>query len=365
MNYPESFLPKWVSAPGQTINDILVEKGITKTEFAYKIDQNTEYVENLIAGKEEITLHTAKQLHSVLGSSISFWINRENLYRNQISINSSLEIDSWINSLPIKDMLKLGWIKKSTDYYNECLKFFDVKDISTWNKDYLSLLESSRFRTSQSFNPKLGSLISWLRYGEIQSALIKCDQWNPDLLYERLNEIKELTRIKSPINFLPTLSKICSDCGIAMVISPTPTGCPASGAAKFLDNKKAMILLSFRYLSEDQFWFTFFHETGHLLLNHSKRVFLEENIKNSDNEEEIEANIFAGEVLIPTPLRAQLKTLKRDKHSIARFAMKAGVSAGIVIGQMQHEGIIPPSYLNGYKRRYNWEEIMYSINTIQ
>jgi hypothetical protein len=32
---------------------------------------------------------------------------------------------------------------------------------------------------------------------------------------------------------------------------------------------KAMVILSFRYLSDDHFWFTFFHEIAHLLLHNA------------------------------------------------------------------------------------------------
>ena len=145
---------------------------------------------------------------------------------------------------------------------------------------------------------------------------------------------------------------------MAVVISRTPFGCRASGATKFLDNDKAMLLLSFRYLSDDHFWFTFYHEAGHIVLHKSKSPIIEENSSNKTySEEEREANLFAGEVLIPHELQSELSRLRGNKRNIISFAMKAGVSPGIVVGQMQHRGIIDHKYLNSYKRRYDWEEI--------
>ena len=44
-----------------------------------------------------------------------------------------------------------------------------------------------------------------------------------------------------------------------------------SGATRWLTPEKALIQLSLRHKSDDQLWFTFFHETGHVLL-HGKRV---------------------------------------------------------------------------------------------
>lgn len=364
MNIQTSFEPNWVSAPGKTIKDILNDRNIALTEFAKGIDQNMDYVNNLLDGEEKITSSIANQLQNLLGTPASFWINRENIFRHQVKAISSRDKQAWLNSLPIKDMVKLGWIKKSSDYYQECLRFFSVPDVSSWNEQYLQLTQNVRFRTSEAFDSKIGSVVSWLRFGEIQSQVIKCAPWNSEMLFNRLDQIKELTRIKEPSEFLPDLTRICSDCGIAVIVSPTPSGCPASGAVKFVNEEKAMMLLSFRYLSDDHFWFTFFHEIGHLLMDHGRKIFIEGINQTSEDEDEKEANLFAGEALIPSPLRQELRVLKRNKHSIVRFAMKAGVSPGIVVGQMQHEGIIPSSYLNGYKRRYNWEEIKSSLEPI-
>ncbi|MFX9089566.1 ImmA/IrrE family metallo-endopeptidase, partial [Acinetobacter baumannii] len=41
-----------------------------------------------------------------------------------------------------------------------------------------------------------------------------------------------------------------------------------------LTPEKAMVLLSFRHLSDDHFWFTLFHEFAHLLL-HNNQTFID------------------------------------------------------------------------------------------
>ncbi|MBL8419274.1 MAG: hypothetical protein JNK92_01440, partial [Dechloromonas sp.] len=48
-----------------------------------------------------------------------------------------------------------------------------------------------------------------------------------------------------------------------------------SGATRWLSPDKALIQLSLRYKSDDQLWFSFFHEVGHLLLHGKKEVFIE------------------------------------------------------------------------------------------
>ena len=69
------------------------------------------------------------------------------------------------------------------------------------------------------------------------------------------------------------------------------------GACRWLTPAKAMIQLSLRYRWEDHFWFSFYHEAGHLLL-HGKRVaFIESG--GGDPKLEDEADRFAGRFLIP------------------------------------------------------------------
>ena len=90
-----------------------------------------------------------------------------------------------------------------------------------------------------------------------------------------LPTIRRLTREKDPGQFIPRLKEACAARGVAVAIVRGPNGWRASGAARFLSPTKALIQLSFRYLSDDQFWFTFFHEAGHLLLHGKDLLFLE------------------------------------------------------------------------------------------
>jgi Zn-dependent peptidase ImmA (M78 family) len=141
-----------------------------------------------------------------------------------------------------------------------------------------------------------------------------------------------------------------------------PSGCTASGATQFISPHKAMVILSFRYLSDDHFWFTFFHEIAHLLLHSSELTFI-------DGEEELlnkmekEANEFSERVLIPVNRRDELMDLNPRRENIIRFAYSVGVSPGIVVGQLQPHHIIKPSQMNYLKRRFKWDEIESAISS--
>jgi Zn-dependent peptidase ImmA (M78 family) len=115
------------------------------------------------------------------------------------------------------------------------------------------------------------------------------------------------------------------------------------------------LLLSFRYLSDDHFWFTFFHEAAHLLLHGPNALFLEApDVLNSEQEQE--ANDFAARTLIPQTFGSELSRLRLTHEDLIRFARRVGVSPGIVAGQLQHQGRLRRDQMNRLKRRFEWSD---------
>ena len=137
----------------------------------------------------------------------------------------------------------------------------------------------------------------------------------------------------------------------AFVVVRTPKGCHASGATRFTSDSKAILQLSARHLTDDHFWFSFFHEAAHLLL-HGKRLFLE--MKDVASAEEREADLFAEQMLIPQEWRKEFEALRGRARDVVRFARQIGIAPGIVVGQLQHKGWLAANRLNWLKRRYLW-----------
>jgi HTH-type transcriptional regulator/antitoxin HigA len=137
---------------------------------------------------------------------------------------------------------------------------------------------------------------------------------------------------------------------VAVVIVRPPNGCRASGATRFLSKEKAVSQLSFRHLSDDHFWFSFFHEAGHLVLHGHLGLIIEG--ATTDSKAEEEANQFAREILIPQEYQAEFRKLRPTTKEVVRFAHYIGVAPGIIVGQLQFSGRIGHSRLNGLKRRF-------------
>lgn len=362
MSSAAGFQPNWASPPGETILKILERKGFSKEFFAKQVDLSLGAIGELIIGKHKINPELASKLEVTLGPSSDFWISREAQYRADVqwllNEGATQENVEWLKDIPFKDMIKFGWIEErenKEDIATACLDFFEIKNLESWYEDYLEKLKCVAFRTSYSFESDSAAVATWLRKGEIEGKKIECKNWNAQKFKSALENIRQLSRIKDPNVFIPQLQNLCSDCGVAVVIVRAPKGCRASGATYFLKPNKAIVQLSFRYKSDDHFWFTFFHEAGHLLLHSNQEIFLEGSSVVTTKEEE-EANEFSGNILIPEQYQNELYGMgSYTFKQVMRYARRIGVSPGIVVGQLQHRRIIEKSRLNFLKVRYSWE----------
>jgi HTH-type transcriptional regulator / antitoxin HigA len=271
------FCPNWASAPGDTIADLLEERGWSISEFAGRLGETNDQARQLLQGRATITVGTARKLEKVLGGTAEFWMARDFQFREDVDRIHRLD-QEWLNELPLGDMIRFGWLQpppRPAEEVEACLRFFGSTSVAAWRQAYGSIQALVAFRTSRAFDSHPAAVATWLRKGEIESAKIMCSPWNADRFRNSLSDIRRLTLKKDPAHFLSELQRVCSESGVAVSVVRAPNGCRASGATKFLSDEKAMLLLSFRYLSDDQFWFTFFHEAGHLLLHGRDSVFLE------------------------------------------------------------------------------------------
>ena len=178
-------------------------------------------------------------------------------------------------------------------------------------------------------------------------------EFDADLLLSKTQLLKRLCRKAKLSDFLPQLEELLALAGVGFAVVRAPKGCRASGATRVTENNRAILQLSFRYLADDHFWFTLFHEIGHLVLHRETKMFLEGAFVDGDKCEE-EANNFASEILISKESRALLKRVRISAKPLIAMSYKLGISPGILVGQMQHAGLIDRSKMNFLKRRYKW-----------
>lgn len=359
------FAPDWVSPPGVTIASLLIKRGFSHQEFAHRVHLPADEVDDLIHGRLALTIELIRHITAVLGATEDFWHQRETRYRQGLERLhqrcAQPECLAWLEEVPVEDLISRGLIRPSTDMVETvvaCLRYFGVSSVGSWNREYRELLRPIAFRTSKTFESKPGAVAAWLRQGELMASRIRCRPWDKQRFSELLPQLRPLTRIKDPRTFLPQLTADCAECGVAVAVVKAPEGCKASGACRFLSPSRPLLLLSGRHKSDDHLWFTFFHEAAHLILHSTDYISVDdsENGGQATTKEELEANEFAANLLVPPEHREAMLRLKSDKRAVIRFAYDIGVSRGVVVGQLQHHDRIPRNHLNDLKQFYEWSD---------
>jgi plasmid maintenance system antidote protein VapI len=351
-----AFQPNWASPPGETILSILRARDIPVYRFSELVGLAEHEALRLLSGKYPIDSDLAKRISAKLGSTPRFWTERERRYQSSLKTLALRrpELEQWFRSFPIAKMREMGWISKFANHTEapfELLDFFAVSTVAQWKDEHVSRLERIKFRTSSTFENGTTATTAWLRRGELVAQEVSSKNWNPEGFRKCLRGLKSLSMEPSPRAFLPRLQTECAKYGVAVVVERCPSGCAASGATLRLESGRGLLLLSARFLSDDHFWFSFFHEAAHLIL-HGAELRIEGEGLSGTSTQEAEANQFAQKIILEPHGESELKALPINKFAIARFARRCGVSPGMIVGQLQNKKRLSSGRFNAFKTRY-------------
>jgi addiction module HigA family antidote len=355
------YQPDYIVTPGEVLSTELELRGMSQIELAKRTGLTPKHIVAIIKANSALTPETAIKLERAIGMPAQFWLNLESLYQEDLARIAEEEklikdID-WLKRIPIAVMVKFGWINKlknPKDQLIEVLRYFGIADVNQWDKMWPEVKVAFRQHNHIEIIPEAVS--AWLRKGEIESGKIDCLPFDRANFRMALDEIKKLT-IESPEVFVPKMQDLCAKSGVAVTFVPGLPKTGVSGATRWLSPKKASIQLSLRYKTDDHFWFTFFHEAGHILLHGKKEYFLE-GVSGQDLEKEAQANSFSEAELIPKKAFEDFVKLGNfSKSEINKFALEIGISKGIVVGRLQHKTLLDNSYCNDLKQSYKWVDI--------
>lgn len=364
-----SFVPSWASPPGESILDIAEERGWTQAELARRLGYTEKHVSQLVNGKVPVTIEAAMRLERVVGGTVDFWLRREANYQKHKARLKETETHAswvhWLDELPMKELMAASAIaKQRMDSRNKpalvdaCLRFFGVASPDEWRSCYGEVQMS--FRRSRHEQSDIGAISAWLRLGEKRAERFDGPKYDRAQFLNALKVIREFT-CEVPELFEPKIKRILRECGVQLVLVPAIPRAHVSGVARWLSPTRPLIQLSLYGKTNDKFWFTFFHEAAHVLLHansseEKKSIFLDDPTAASiDLPQEREANQWAGDWLIP-PDRASGLTLLKSKTDVRAFARSICVHPGIVVGRMQHDGIMKPSWMNDLKESFCFAE---------
>lgn len=345
----------WTVAPGEILLEAIEERGISQSDLARRMGRPIKTINEIVNGKAAITPETAIQLELALGISAEFWNNLEASYRvHQARARANEELAthaSWADAFPVRDLVKHGLIDvgpSNSSKVAALLRYFGVSSPEAWDNRWRAAQVA--YRSSPAFRSSPHASAAWLRWGEVVAADIKTAPFDARRFREVLGEIREMTRRDFPL-VRPSMEELCASAGVVLVLTPELSGTHLSGAARWLTADKAIIQLSLRHKTDDQFWFSFFHEARHLL-SRKRTDHLDSDDGSASDADEVEADRFARETLVPAePYAAFVGAGDFSEPAVRRFAKQQNVAPGILVGRLQRDGKLDRSHLNRLKKR--------------
>jgi HTH-type transcriptional regulator/antitoxin HigA len=353
-------IPAEVFPPGDFIREELEARGWTQGDLAQIMDRPLRLVNELVAGKKQITPETARGLAKAFGDDDPlYWMNLDSAYR-LASIppadDSVTRRARLYSRFPVREIMKRNWIEPSDNLdviEHRVCRFFGIQTIEEpLNFDHAAKADQYDGRTSIQY--------AWLyRVRELAQA-VHSVSYSEKKLRAALKHLKELLAAPEEIR---QVARILAEAGVRFVIVEYLPGAKIDGAAFWL-GESPVIAMSLRFDRVDNFWFVLRHEIEHVL-NRDGQVMIDIELmeklrqKEALPPEETRANVEAAEFCVPQEELRNFIVRIRPLYSAQRillFSKRIGVHPGIVVGQLQFREEIP--YTHFHKFRIKVREIV-------
>ncbi len=347
--------------PGETISEILEVRGITQAELAAQTGVSAAYVSNILSGKKGISAKFAFSLEYALDVPKSFWMNLQANYDAEImELNEVQTITEEeraareaLNEI-VKYLRKKGKIPERESRDASILSLRKALNFS--NLDNLKeIVPFGAFRMAAGASVDPYVLGAWVRMCQLSGKNDIDTCFKPEEIENLICEIKSVM-LNQNADIQNDLRKIMAKYGIDFSVVRNFRGAPVQGYISQKANGTYQMVLTIRGAFADIFWFSIFHELGHIMNGDvgKSAKFIDSGL---DVMKERAADSFASKKLIAD--RAYSSFIKKGDYSInaiKEFAASQNVMPYIVIGRLQREKRLDYSVYSEYKLRYKWGE---------
>lgn len=292
--------------PGYYVKEMLEYEGMSQDELAKRLQTSGKNVSDLINGKANLSDEMAMNLSIVFGTSVSLWLNL-----NQKYIEKKLEIEKMMQADAecelVKDIDYNFWeslgvvasVTKKVDKVKELQKYFRISSLEILKRRDFLIQYKTEDETDKSVH--IMNSNAWVQTAINMGMQKEVQNFNKKKLEEVLPQIQKMTSRK-PQEACAELDKILSDSGVALVLLPNLKKCKVKGAVKWLGKEKVILALNNCKQNEESFWFSLFHELGHIMQQRIKILMISDENYTVENDElmqrlETEADAFAKKML--------------------------------------------------------------------
>lgn len=321
--------------PGYYIREIIDDSGMSQEDFAIRLNTTPKNLSLLVRGKQKLTPDIAGKLSNMLGTSVDYWLNLQTEYD---SILVAIEIEKQhddelrvLKLLQYSSMQKLFHLPehpRDTDQQlTEMRKFLGLSSLTILQHDLSASFRQCNSEITESNRIKANAMVCI-------AMDISCREQGPAYSKKKFETAVEyaLTQTCNHDGFYELISGKFRDAGVIFVVLPNIPGSRTNGAVKRIGDR-IMLMVNDRNLNADTFWFSLFHEIGHILHGDFGISF--------DNEHEDEADSYARDCLIPKEKYSEfIRKGNFDLDSISCFAQSIQRDPGIIIGRLKKDRYI-------------------------
>ncbi len=336
-NYIE-YNDKIVFHPGYYIKEIIEDSGLTQEDFAKRLDTSAKNLSCIVRGEQSLSVDMAIKLSRMLGTSPNYWLNLQQTYDTQVAeINSKEKLEeerAVFKALGYKyfrDFFDLPDLPRKIDEQIECVRTkLQVASLTVFKERDMAVSFRNCGENMQEINIVKANIMVQIAINEARTVTA------PKFNKEKFEDAAEyaLTLTQNHSEFYPILREKFKEAGVIFVVLPNLPGSKTNGATKKIGSN-ILLLLNDRRMYSDSFWFTLFHEIGHIMNGDYGITF--------DGEDDCEdaADKYAEDKLIPPDdYRKFIDTGLFDVYSIAQFASSISRDPGIVLGRLKNDNLV-------------------------
>ena len=342
--------------PGYYIKEIIDESGLTQEDFAKRLGTTPKNISILVRGEQSLSIDIATKLSRMLGTTIAYWLNLQQAYDEKVAaflseeeLKREREVFKLIDYKYFRDNFVMPNLSRKVDeQIKNVREFLSVASLTVLEERNLAV--SFRSYTEELSRSNIVNANAMVQIAINKTLKVDAPKYNKKK-FEKAVDFA-LTQTKNHDGFLTEVKKAFEQAGVVLVVLPNLKNSGINGATKKVDGK-VMIMVNDRRHYADTFWFTLFHEIGHVLNGDLGITF--------KNEAEDDADLYAQRSLIPEDAYIEFKNQNQSftEDVIRRFADAIDQDPGIVYGRLQIDGKIPytETYLSD-KLRHKYKVVI-------
>lgn len=340
----ETLQPALILGPGQRIVEELDARGWTQKDLADVVGRPIQVINEIVKGTKQITPETAIQLGEAFGTSPKLWLDLETNYRLRLAMQRTPPQDDvarrrrLFELVPVPELLRRHWIPNAAtidELERAVCEFLRIDRPEDEPQAPVANLRNTATKT-----PEQRARLAWImRAVSLAGHSRARRRYDAAALRDSLPELFNLARDAKDVTRIPA---VLARAGVRLVIVPHLPQTYLDGAAFWLDDGP-VIAITLRYDRLDYMWFTLAHELGHVLDERRDGVLDDPGHAARRPPAERRADELAQEWLIGSD--AYRRFLARvggqpSRSDITGFASTVGRHPSIVLGRLQHDGVL-------------------------